>query len=389
MAPPGCGTSDDVRRAVERLVRPGTQAGAGLRLSGTIVPATGHNLKLTLSGSSEYGTWTRELIGATCLDLRDAAVALMALAIDPKTVHGDVAHGGDDTARTPAASSGDAPTPNAVTTANSANVGNGSRSYDTATAHGAAPGRDMATTCDAATATETEPGASTRTRNGRSPNPAATSRARTRRTISESSGASGGRVGEAVARAHDHSLGLGPSGRSRNGPRAMRFSVAARAGIASGMLPEPTFAVMLGASPAWGRIRVSGDLAWFLPQERHASGAAGGRFGLALLAGQVGYTIDTSWSELVLSGGLQLGYLHGKAVGLDYAASEGALWIAATARIELALAATQGFALVASLDAWRVLGAPEFKLRASDTAVLFQPDPLGALFALGTRFRFW
>lgn len=82
-APEGCGSTEDLRAAVARLLRPETTDAAYTRFDASAAPTSDGHWTLTLAAFSSRIEWSRQVHGATCSELREAAAVMIALAIEP------------------------------------------------------------------------------------------------------------------------------------------------------------------------------------------------------------------------------------------------------------------------------------------------------------------
>jgi hypothetical protein len=97
-APDGCGTTADLLAAVTRLLRPETTDAGYTEFDARASPTPDGQWTLTLVASSSRGGWTRQVRGATCHELREAAAVMIALAIEPLRASDASAHSGSPSA---------------------------------------------------------------------------------------------------------------------------------------------------------------------------------------------------------------------------------------------------------------------------------------------------
>ncbi len=332
-APANCGTSEELSAAVVKLMRQDTRTPSSMSFVGSIEPTPDHHWQLTLQGVTNGGGWSRQLVGATCPELRDAAIALIALAIDPNATEPALA---------------------AETQSSSAAIN-----------------PHVPPEADASAATRKSTGAEVDV----------VSNSTTPRWVAPESRRDSKRPPPSTPTS-DHHLERPDS----------RLLVMARTGFFSGLLPESTPVLFLGAAFTWARFRVIGELGWLRPQTRYSDGSAERGARIAAWAASVhgGYVQQFSHTALALSAGLLGGYLSGQSVGISLDSSvQGAAWVAASARLTAELPIAGDWSVHATTDAWYMLGAPRFKLHASDARAIFEPTKVGGMLALGVALRLW
>jgi hypothetical protein len=376
-APRGCGTAAELTHGVGRLLRADTSYVIHERFVAEVEEESVGHFRLTLRGLSESGNWTRTLTGVNCLELRDAAKVMIALAIEPSRAAAIV--GQTDAAEPPIRDPSE-PTSPAEADATS----QGSSSSETAQSQVASSSTPAAPAANA----PPSPG-------GSQPLPfwldpaqptfaAATSPTRaagvTTPPKTKGSGSAGG-SSRAMALAPKDPLHAAPS------TPASGTALLARIGVETGVLPSTTSVVALGAMQGIEHVQLTGYLGWLFPRTGNNGDppSKNARVHLGFVAAEIGY----AWLERAMELGV-------------HAALQGGIMAAASSRrgdneksgvgpygslgagVTIAYPATSRWAAMLFADGWVNCISPDF--RFSDVRV-YQSDPVGGAFGLGVRFR--
>jgi hypothetical protein len=354
-APAGCGTQAELTLAVGRLLRADTSDVIHDRFLAEVAEESVGRWKLTLQGFSHRGNWKRTLTGVTCIELREAATVMIALAIEPARAAAIV--GQSETTYPFAPSTIGPPLGSAPSVASTDPIP--SVPQPTATEPSTPP---LSGNALAPPIGPPKPAAST----GVMPTRAA-----------------------GVAAPYKTKEPYSPKHSSQSAATlpASGIALIARTGVATGVLPDPTPMLELGGLLGFGHLQLAGYVGWLVAQTAYSSAdpGKGARVQLGFAAAEVGYAWLQRPLELNAHVGLQGGAMHGVSKGVDGGSSGLGPYSSVSAGFAMTYPARGRWSAVLSADGWVSYVSPGFDL--SGVGRVYEPGLLGGVFGLGLRAR--
>ena len=169
---------------------------------------------------------------------------------------------------------------------------------------------------------------------------------------------------------------------------APTWDLEAMGGADFASMPRPTLGFGVGAAIEIARNRIDLRASGWLPQRAPLASlpSAGGDVGLVVGSLRYGRSLFTGMFDLVPGGGLEVGAMVAKGVGVDTSNLGAAPWVAPSASLMGVLHASRGFALSLELEGLVPLVRPRFEITSGGQ--VYQPPPATGRTALGVHGRF-